>query len=96
MKLEWTQQALSDIDDIMLFIAKDNIERAISFTDELMDYPNKHLPDHPYLGVPYSREYGDEIRLLIYKGYNIIYQIAGDRIIIHVVYNQSKTPHIRK
>lgn len=37
MILKWTEQALQDIDDIMLFIAKDNVEQAISFTDELME-----------------------------------------------------------
>ena len=95
MKLEWTQQALHDIDEIMLFIAKDNIDRAISFTEELMDYPWL-LITHPYLGVPYSDEYGDRIRMLIFKGYNMIYQVAEDSIIIHVVYNHSQTPPLMK
>lgn len=95
MILKWTEQALQDIDDIMLFIAKDNVERAISFTDELMEQPNR-LIDNPYIGVRYSEDYDENIRLLVYKGYNIIYQVEKENIIVHVVYHHSKIPTIIK
>ena len=38
MNVKWTVEALNDLDEIELFIAKDNIDRALSFVNELIDF----------------------------------------------------------
>jgi plasmid stabilization system protein ParE len=38
MNVKWTVEALNDLEEIELFIAKDNIDRALSFVNELIDF----------------------------------------------------------
>lgn len=97
MELKWTRDALEDMEDILMYIAKDNVERAISFTDELITCP-EILKDNPFIGVRYSDNYPENIRLLIYKSYNIIYEvdIHKNSVIIHVVYHHARLPKLER
>ena len=38
MNVKWTVEALNDLEEIELFIAKDNIDWALSFVNELIDF----------------------------------------------------------
>lgn len=38
MNVKWTVEALNDLEEIELFIAKDNIDRSLSFVNELIDF----------------------------------------------------------
>ena len=77
-KLIWSPAARDDLHDIVVFIARDNPERAMSFGYELISETDR-LPDFPDLGrmVP---EYQDQsLRELIFRPYRIVYRVNHDR-----------------
>ncbi len=52
MRLEWSQDALEDLDNIWAYIAENNITRAFSFIDEIRAEAKK-LSDNPMMGLRY-------------------------------------------
>ena len=88
MTLEWAHMAESDMDDILYYIAEDNVERAISFTEELRSEARKLL-EFPKMGVPLTSD-SENDRVLYYKDYSIVYEIQDTMILVTEVYNQAK------
>jgi plasmid stabilization system protein ParE len=86
--LEWAHMAESDMDEILYYIAEDNVERAISFTGELRAEARKLL-NFPKMGVPLTSD-SENDRALFYKGYTIAYEIRDAVILVTEVYNQAK------
>ncbi len=82
MELLFSHDAIEDMDNIIIYIAQDNVERAISFWEELEQQAHKLL-EFPQLGVELENNY----RVLHYKNYSIGYEVQTDKIIIHKVYN---------
>lgn len=83
-KLIWTEPALSDLEAIFEYIAKDSEYYASSFLEELIQKP-EDLIDFPEMGriVPeYDRS---DIRELIFQNYRIIYSIDDVSITILTV-----------
>ena len=72
-----TKTALDAVDEIAVFIAKENPLRATSFVLELKDAVTK-LQVHPGMGragrVPGTRE------LVLHKNYIAIYRVRGDDV----------------
>lgn len=50
MQLEWSKDAIEDLDNIWEYIAADNITRAFSFIDELRLEARK-LAEKPMIGI---------------------------------------------
>ena len=77
MLIKWTRTALTSVDEIAGFIAKDNPTRATSFVLELHAAVTK-LQTHPGMGragrVPGTRE------LVLHKNYIAIYRVRGDDV----------------
>ena len=88
MTLEWTHMAEYDMDEILYYIAEDNVERAISFTEEIRNEARRLL-SFPKMGVSLTAN-SENDRILHYKGYSIVYEIRGNVILITEVYNQAK------
>lgn len=81
MKIKRSKQYLESLENIMDFIAKDSVNRAISFYTQL-DKSILSLTNTPYK-CRKSFYYSDyNIRDLIYKGYTIPYLIDDDTIVI--------------
>lgn len=91
MKLAWSNIADDDMANILEFIAQDNLERALSFSEELETEAEK-LIQFPEMGAPLDG-YGDIYRELHYKGYSIVYEIKPDEILIHEVFNHNRYHH---
>jgi len=77
MALKWTKTALSSVDDIAGFIAKDNPRRATSFVLELKNAVTK-LQAHPGMGRA-GRVHGTR-ELVLHKNYIAIYRVRGDDV----------------
>jgi len=82
--LIWSERALSDIEDIYDYIAKDSptyaryqAERIVTSVERLCQFPEsgRHLPEFPYL--PH--------RELIVGRYRVIYRYDTDRDAIYLV-----------
>jgi plasmid stabilization system protein ParE len=79
-----TPQSLDDLKGIVLFIAKDNPERARSFGNELIDraLSVRAFPERgrvvPEIGEPFVRE-------IIHGAYRIIYEIFPSQTTVYVL-----------
>jgi len=83
-KVILTPQSLDDLEEIVIFIAKDNSERARTFGNELIDRALS-IATFPELGriVP---EIGEPaVREIIHGPYRIIYEIFHDHETIYVL-----------
>ena len=88
-KLEWSPDALEDLDVIWMYIAEDSVERASTFVEELQAQARK-LIDAPRTGVVIPEINDEMFREKYYKGYTIVYEIRPDAIREHEVYNQHR------
>ena len=77
-KLVWSPAARDDLHDIVVFIARDNPNRAMSFGYELISETDR-LQEFPELGrtVPEYRD--DNIREIIFRPYRIVYRLDHGR-----------------
>ena len=77
-KLIWSPAARDDLHDIVIFIARDNPERAMSFGYQLISQTDR-LQESPESGriVP---EYENQLlREIILRPYRIVYRVNHDR-----------------
>ena len=96
MKIIFSELADADMQDILEYIAQDDLERAVSFTLELEEQIEK-LSDYPYKHPPYSvEEYGEGVRVLHYHGYRVLYEVESDTIYIHeVTQDRKQSRHLK-
>ena len=83
-KVILTPQSLDDLQDIVTFIAKDNLQRARTFGNELIDralsaalFPERGRTV-PEIGDPTVRE-------IIHGAYRIVYEIFQDQQTVYVL-----------
>ncbi len=87
MKLVWTEAALSDLDAIHTYIARDSTVYASRFLGRLVRAVDI-LVSHPELGPVVPELSGKSVRQLLFHNYRILYCVDEDRIsiltIVHV------------
>jgi toxin ParE1/3/4 len=83
-KVILTPQSLNDLEEVVVFIAKDNSERARTFGNELIDRA-LWIAVFPERGriVPEVGE--SSVREIIHGAYRIIYEIFPDQQAIYVL-----------
>ena len=86
MRVELTETALGDLEDIALFIARDNPDRALTFVDELEDACSG-LVENPERFPLVSRFEHFGIRRRVHGAYLIFYRISKTRIEILRILN---------
>ena len=89
MNVKWTVEALNDLEEIELFIAKDNIDRALSFVNELIDFGDS-LGNFANKGTQAKWTNDTSVKEMYYKDYTFIYEINSDSVIIHKIHNFAK------
>ena len=75
--LIWSPAARDDLHDIVVFIARDNPSRAMSFGYELISETDR-LQEFPELGRIVPEYRNDLIREIIFRPYRIVYRINHD------------------
>ena len=89
MRVDWSDLALDDLDDIVRYIAKDAPYYAREFADRIFATSDR-LKDFPYSGR-YVPEAGNEtIREVIVQSYRVIYRAETDRILVLAVIHGSR------
>jgi toxin ParE1/3/4 len=68
----------ADLRDISHYIAKDDVDRAVTFVAELLDKCHA-IADRPRIGR-LRPELGESVRSRAYRGYVILYRIEPERI----------------
>ncbi|MEW5953498.1 MAG: type II toxin-antitoxin system RelE/ParE family toxin [Bacillota bacterium] len=84
-----TKQAALDLQEIMEYIARDSIDNAIGFVDELFEIC-RNIPDFPERGriVPEVRQ--PQIREIIHNNYRLVYAIREEKVFILQVFNAAR------
>lgn len=93
MKVIWSPFSLSKLDDILEFIARDNVDAALTLIDEFEERV-KGLAAHPSKGkmVP---SLNDELKreLIVRDNYLIVYEIQDNTIEILTIRPLFLSPH---
>jgi plasmid stabilization system protein ParE len=77
-KLIWSPAARDDLHDIIVFIARDNPNRAMSFGYELISETDR-LQEFPEFGRIVPEYRSDWIREIIFRPYRIVYRVDHER-----------------
>lgn len=84
MRVYFTPQAIDDLDEIVDYIALDNLKRALSFSGELRQAAQK-IGDAPYGFSLVDRERSADIRHKAYENYTIFYHVQRDQVeVLHI------------
>ena len=81
-KLIWSP-ARDDLHDIVVFIARDNPNRAMSFGYELI-FETDRLREFPKAGRIVPEYRNDDLREIILRPYRIVYRIDHDRSLCEI------------
>ncbi|MEX0680292.1 MAG: type II toxin-antitoxin system RelE/ParE family toxin [Balneolales bacterium] len=92
MKLIWSPLSLRRLDNYTDYIARDNIDAALAFIDEIEDKALS-LKDHPLKGRMISA-INDEMKreLIIKSNYLLLYEIRDDIIEILTIRHVKQKP----
>lgn len=85
IQLHWSEEALVRLQEIEEFIARDNFQMAIEFTDKLISIAET-IPDNPEKGRIVPELAIEQIREVLYKGYRIVYNRKEKSIDILTVF----------
>ena len=77
-KLIWSPAARDDLHDIVVFIARDNPDRAMSFGYELISETDR-LQEFPELGRTVPEHRNENLREIIFRPYRIVYRLDRER-----------------
>lgn len=89
LNLEWSPDAIEDLDLIWDVIAQDDIDAADVFIERLRDEARSicNIPKKGHIIPEFENE---NFREIYFKGYTIIYEIRTKCILVHEVYNQKR------
>jgi len=82
-KLIWSPAARDDLHDIIVFIARDNPKRAMSFGYELISEIDR-LTDFPNSGRIVPEYRNDNIREIVFRPYRIVYRVDHERALCEI------------
>jgi len=80
----WSEDAISDIESIAEFIAKDSLIYAKAVVEKLYSAPEK-LANNPKLGRVVPELYDTNIREIFIFSYRLLYRLENDQIQIGAV-----------
>ena len=89
MKINWTKEAMINLQQIEDFISADNPNAALQLIDKLISL-TKDLSRFPKKGRIVPELSVDRIREIIYKNYRIVYAIKKNSITILTVFESHK------
>ena len=82
-KLIWSPAARDDLHDIVIFIARDNSERAMSFGIELIFQVNR-LQSSPESDRVVPEYHHQLLREIIFRPYRIVYRVNHERKVCEI------------
>jgi len=88
-RITWTNQAVSDLEDICEFISKDSFHYA-QITAQKIFSSVENLISYPELGRIVPELNNPEIREIILGSYRIIYRYKNDEVEILSVYHSAR------
>ncbi len=83
MRVLWTNEAVTAIEEIVEYIVADNPSAAHALAEQIFDTVERQLPDHPLSGRP-GRVDGTR-ELIVHRSYIVAYRVIGTKIEILTV-----------
>ncbi len=88
-QINWTNQALADLEAIGNFIARDSPSFAQVFVNRVFSSVER-LENFPYSGRIVPEIGQDNIREIIFGSYRIVYLVNSDRVNILTIFHSSR------
>lgn len=89
MKIEWSELAITDLENIRDYISKDSTFYASIFIEKVLSSVEK-LSSLPQLGRQVSESNDENIREIVYHNYRIMYRVDNLRILVLAVLHGSR------
>ena len=85
MKLAWSARAKRDLVEIADYIAADNPDAAVSWTDRLRERA-RQAAAMPRAGRLVRKRLGEDVREVLLQSYRVVYRIEAKRIVVLTVF----------
>ncbi|CAD7289045.1 type II toxin-antitoxin system RelE/ParE family toxin [Campylobacter suis] len=82
---------LKQLNDIVEYIAKDSVNNALKFSNELFN-KIEQIPYMPYSYHKNKKLNREDTRELIFKGYVVVFRIKQDNIALLSIFKHNITP----
>lgn len=89
MRVDWSDPALGDLDDIVRHISKDSPYYAREFIERVFDRTDK-LKDFPLVGRWVPEADDKTIREVFVQGYRVMYRVESERVLVLAVIHGSR------
>jgi len=83
MKLAWSARAKRDLVEIADYIAADDPDAAVSWTDRLRERQAAAMPRAVRL---VRKRLGEDVREVLLQSYRVVYRIEAKRIVVLTVF----------
>ena len=84
MRVDWSDHALAQVEEIFAYIVRDRPSVAVDIVDGMFD-TTARLGELPEMGPPYSPADDPNVRFILFKTYRIVYRIEQERVFISSV-----------
>lgn len=89
MRVEWTEPAHADLDDLVRYISKDSAYYARLFAERIL-LATRRLRDFPESGRAIPEAEDAALREIIVAGYRVMYRLETDRALVLAVMHGSR------
>jgi len=89
MRVEWSNSARDDLDDLVQYISRDSSFYARRFGEKIV-LATRRLKEFPESGriIPETKD--QKLREIIVQGYRVMYRLEADRILILAIMHGSR------
>ena len=89
MKLEWSEYAGDDLDDLVRYISRDSAFYARRFAERIV-LSTRRLQSFPESGRMIPEAEDPTLREIIVQGYRVMYRLEPDRVLVLAVMHGSR------
>ena len=84
-KVIWSDPAVTDLEDICSYIARDNPEAATRVAINIVAHTDL-LGSFPFIGPTYPRGSRGSLRLIVFRSYRILYDVDERRESVEIIH----------
>ena len=89
MRIEWSDSARGDLEDLVRYISRDSVFYAQRFGEKVV-LATRRLRDFPESGRMIPEVDDQTLREIIVQGYRVMYRLEADRVLILAVMHGSR------
>ncbi|MBX9895881.1 MAG: type II toxin-antitoxin system RelE/ParE family toxin [Nitrosomonas sp.] len=89
MRVEWSNFARDDLDDLVQYISRDSLFYARRFGEKII-LSTRRLRDFPESGRIIPETEDQTLREIIVQGYRVMYRLEADRVLILAIMHGSR------